>query len=134
MYKNSYIYSKGNQCKDCGKSISNKAQRCNSCASKANFVGMHPAGWKGGRSTDQFGYTRIFLYRDDFFYPMTQKGREINVGAYVYEHRLVIARHLGRLLKRDEAVHHINGIKHDNRLENLVLLNNHKHQSVGLIL
>ena len=68
-----------------------------------------PAG-KGGIS---HGYWKM---------PVPEQERHLAGGAAdITEHRLVMARHLGRPLESDEVVHHINGDKLDNRLENLEL-------------
>lgn len=67
--------------------------------------------WIGGRRQDQNGYWKI--YKPE--HPMSD-----NVG-YVFEHRLIMSEHLGRILTQKETVHHINGISDDNRIENLKL-------------
>jgi len=71
--------------------------------------------WKGGRIKDDRGYIRVLLQPEDFFYPMSEHHH------YVMEHRLVMAQSLGRCLRRWEFVHHKNGVKDDNRLDNLEL-------------
>ncbi len=44
-----------------------------------------------------------------------------NKGKRVQEHRLVVEKYIGRYLEPKECVHHINEIKTDNRIENLIL-------------
>ena len=70
--------------------------------------------WKGGRVTCG-GYVLVRIYSDDPLYAMA------NSRGYAAEHRVVLARSLGRPLDRSESVHHINGDKGDNRIENLQL-------------
>lgn len=79
---------------------------------------LREACWKGGQDGD--GYIRT--YKPD--HP------HCDCGKCVREHRLVMEKHLGRFLNPEEVVHHINDIRDDNRIENLMLFRGHsKHGS-----
>jgi len=100
-------------------------KNCESCRRKyykGRSGDKHPL-WRGGRSLTRNGYILVFLHKEDFFRPMA------NSKGYVMEHRLIMAKHLGRLLQVWEVVHHINEIKDDNRLENLQLATASEHDS-----
>ncbi|NCD13365.1 MAG: HNH endonuclease [Epsilonproteobacteria bacterium] len=79
--------------------------------------GENAANWKGGRKKTQKGYVLI-LKKD---HPRSSKA------GYIMEHRLVMENHLKRYLRSDEVVHHINGKKDDNRIENLLLMDHGEH-------
>ncbi len=117
-------------CEDCGKERwvqlckgIPKNPLCFSCAWKRSgkIASQHP-NWKGGRRQTEDGYIEIKISKGDFFCPMA------SVRGYIREHRLVVAMKLGRCLQRWELVHHLNGIRDDNRAENLALTMNQYHK------
>jgi hypothetical protein len=67
--------------------------------------------FRNGRYINNGGYVMVL----SLGHPKAQKS------GYVPEHRLVIEEWLGRFLSDSETVHHKNGIRDDNRLENLQL-------------
>ncbi len=77
---------------------------------KGNVSGSNHPQWKGGKS-------RLGEYMS------------IRVGhkKYQLEHRYVMEKHINRKLSRNEHVHHINGNKLDNRIENLEIIDASSH-------
>jgi len=73
----------------------------------------HPR-WKGGKIKDEEGY--ILIYKPE--HPFAIHNR------YIKEHRFVIESKIKRYLLSTEQVHHINGIRNDNRIENLICFKN----------
>ena len=101
----STIKSRKSKCPMCGNNKDIRSKTCEKCRvySKCN--------WKGGKTTTANGY--VYVY--------TPEHPNSNMRGYVMEHRLVMEDKLGRFLTQKENVHHINGIRDDNRLDNLEL-------------
>ena len=79
--------------------------------------GIHSGNFNGYRRKTSKGY--IARYVPD--HPMA------STNGLVMEHRLIIEESLGHYLPPEFDVHHINGIKDDNRLENLAVMTHKAH-------
>jgi len=76
-------------------------------------------GWTGGLILSSCGYRMVRIYPDDPMYCMAVK--KVEGASYVLEHRLVMAQAMNRPLSSTETVHHVDGNKLNNKLENLQL-------------
>lgn len=75
------------------------------CSGDKNYL------WKGGRYSSR-GYIMV---------------KHPDTGKYVREHRLIVEQNIGRVLTEDEHVHHINGKRDDNRIDNLEIMTREEH-------
>jgi hypothetical protein len=120
-------------CLTCGKKIddfkSNDRKYCtHECYAKSlsiNNTGKNHPGYKGrikygGRNNE---YIALFLPDHPF----------CDAKGYFYEHRLKMEIKIGRHLRKGEIVHHINGVKTDNRIENLELMEKREHDRLNAL-
>uniref|UniRef100_A0A6M3IU96 Uncharacterized protein n=1 Tax=viral metagenome TaxID=1070528 RepID=A0A6M3IU96_9ZZZZ len=131
----SIVSSKCRSCAQKGKHPTEVARANMSLASRGRGKGELNPSWRGGIHYNHDRYRLIKIYDDDFFYPMAMGN------GYVLEHRLVMAKSLGRNLHSWEIVHHKHTKyparsiedKRDNRIENLQLVSDDEHKQITLL-
>lgn len=109
-------------------SINRKAQRLNLSKTQKHISQIrsqtirreNAPNWNGGLTHNSKGYRMIYKPEHP---NSTSRG-------YVMEHKLIMEKKLGRYLKENEVVHHKNGEKADNRIENLELMTHGEHTTL----
>lgn len=119
------------KCQVCGEQIQlvpSKTYRTKYCSLKCrdeDWKNNSPIGgkkhwnWNGGRKK-----------LSDYIYIQCKRHPNAIAYGYMAEHRLVMEKKIGRYLTANEEVHHKNGIKTDNRIENLEIVVKEKHFGV----
>jgi hypothetical protein len=106
-------------CDVCGVRFGALDRRQRFCSKRCAVIGRwrntgpRAYNWKGGRVQAARGYVKVRA-------PEHPRAKT-NKHPYVLEHILVMEQSLGRYLAPNERVHHRNGDRRDNRLENLEL-------------
>ena len=83
-------------------------------------MGPNNHNWKGGKKRDSRGY----------IYLLMPEHPEANSRGYIQRAHFVAEKKLGRWLYPDEITHHKNGIKDDDRPENIEVTTRAKHQTI----
>jgi len=105
-----------------------KVDWCKSVVLARGYCSRHYYYWKRhGVPFTQSGLEQVAKYGKGCVNPDGYKMLSID-GKRVREHRMVMEQYLGRKLRLEEHIHHVNGNKLDNRIENLKIVNNVTHK------
>ena len=94
-----------------------KISLANKGKERLDIRGENHPNWNNGRTITTQGYVAIY----NPYHPFA------NNRGYVVEHRLIMEKKINRFLRKEEVVHHINNIKTDNRIENLMIVTRRNH-------
>ena len=106
---------KGRFCMECGLAVKRKGQKFCSHKCKGAARGRKLRKQEMWRLPNARGYIEGTVWLSDG----TQRR--------VRQHRYIMEQHIGRALHPWEDVHHVNGVRHDNRIENLMVIDHGKH-------
>jgi len=111
-------------CAKCGKQIDRRSTLCLHCSlqHQREIPSEQSPNWKGGRHVDPRGYVFI-RYRTRF-----------GKNGYIAEHRLVWEQGHGEPLPKGWIIHHLNGIRSDNRQSNLFAMPRKRHNQLPQVM
>lgn len=84
---------------------------------KIAVIGNKNPNWKGGKLLKRNGYIQIYM----------PEHPQCNSRGYIYEHRLIMEKNIGRYLEKYEVVHHIDFNKCNNNISNLMIVTPQEH-------
>lgn len=139
------------QCQTCGKKVERVLSRvkrhkkfifCDRKCQAKGLKGVNLSGFfkKGDTGKKCINYKNGTQEENGYIAVLVPDHPRVQRRGYVYEHRLVMEAHIGRYLRPEEVVHHINFDTTDNKIENLMLFDNdqehqkyHRQLKKGLI-
>lgn len=102
-------------CQQCGKEFQGKRSR-KYCSHSCALTGINRKGHRRRQIGDTVPHSKGYVQvKVGYDYPGANKS------GYILAHRLAIQEHIGRVLEPHERIHHKNGDRSDNRIENLEL-------------
>lgn len=110
-------YTRRKPCPECGSTIGLRASLCRPCENKTRvtrYLGEKNPNWQGGRIVDNQGYAHVRV-------------KPSGPNPYRREHHVVWEETHGKPLPKRWVVHHLNGVRDDNRPENLLGISRRDH-------